>query len=94
MTQEQQSIAEDFANLIEAEYELCVREIRRTKKALHCPSTAELNDEDIVRVNFANSEIESLRRYWSLRLVNLIEFIERKNYKLGEELGRKYLYSE
>lgn len=89
MTAEQQSIAEDFKNLVEIEYALCVREIRRTNKAIVNVTVAQLDEQR--KLDCANREIDAIQKYWQGRLGNLIKFIETKSITLNKELARKYL---
>jgi hypothetical protein len=90
MTTEQQGMAEDFLKMIENEYALCVREIKRANGAI-VDSVRELDDEESRKVDLTNREIDSINKYWQVRLGHLIEFIETKNPKKNEELARKYL---
>ncbi|NEO33207.1 MAG: hypothetical protein F6K36_22835 [Symploca sp. SIO3C6] len=87
MNVEQLQIAEDFTNMIETEYQLCVREIIRTGQAI---TKASETEADEYRNNLANREIDSLHSYWQRRLYCLIELLETKDRKLSEELKRKY----
>jgi tmRNA-binding protein len=87
MTQEQQSITEDFLNMIETEYALCVQEIKRANGAI----VDSENDEENRKLDLTNREIDSISKYWQIRLGHLIEFIETKSHKKNEELARKYL---
>ena len=92
MAPEQQCIAEEFQNAIEAEYALCVSEIKKINQAIaNNPATesADLHGRDC-----ANREIDSIQKYWQRRLGQLIEFIETKDIKLNQQLAEKYLSSE
>lgn len=89
MTAEQQSIAEDFKNVLEAEYALCAREIRRTNKAIVDITVAQLDEQH--KLDCANREIDAIQKYWQNRLGNLIKLIDTKSIKLNEELAMKYL---
>ncbi len=89
MTQEQQGIAEDFQNAIESEYALCVREIRKINQAIANNGVHENNKWS--GTDCANLEIDSIQKYWYNRLNCLINFIATKDYKLNENLARKYL---
>ncbi len=89
MTQEQQGIAEDFQKLIEDEYALCVREIKKINQAIAnnpSPKTGSWNG-----IDSANSEIHSIKSYWEQRLDSLIDFITKKDYNLNQRLAMKYL---
>jgi hypothetical protein len=92
MTQEQQTIAEEFQSAIETEYALCVREFRKINQAIANNPTTE--SADLHGIDCANREIDSIQKYWQRRLGQLIEFIETKDRKLNQQLAGKYLISE
>ncbi len=89
MTQEQQSIAEEFQNAIESEYALCVREIQRINQAIAnnpSPQTGSWHGVDC-----ANLQIHSIKDYWEQRLDSLIDFIANKDSALNQQIAMKYL---
>ncbi len=89
MTPEQESIAEEFQNIIESEYALCVREIKRINQAIAnnpSPQTGSWHGVDC-----ANLQIYSIKDYWEQRLDSLIDFIAKKDYALNQQLAMKYL---
>jgi hypothetical protein len=97
MTQEQLTITNEFQDLIETEYALCVSEIRKINQAIAnatarqnthnpLPKSVGWSDKDC-----ANQSFHSLHKYWQGRLDCLINFIAEKDYKLSEELAKKYL---
>lgn len=94
MTPEQQTIAEDFTSMVETEYALCVKEIKRANSTIVLSAPTELGEEDNKNLDFANREIDYICKYWQLRLGNLVEFIETKNHHLNKELAKKYLKHE
>ncbi len=94
MNQKQQNFAKDFIDMIEPEYELCVREIRKASKAITVSSTEYLSDEEYRKVDLANREIDSIQMYWQNRLECLISFIETKSIKLNKEIAKNYLANE
>ncbi len=87
MTQLQQTIADDFLSMVEPEYALCVGEIRKINDAI-------ATDIGSDRLDFANREIDSISKYWQLRLGTLIEFIEQKDITINKELAQKYLQQD
>ena len=90
MTQKQQSIADDFLSMVESEYALCVSKIREADGAI-------ATDTETVVSNcaeLANRDIDSISKYWQMRLGVLIEFIEQKNVKINKELAQKYLHQD
>jgi len=90
MTQKQQSIADDFLSMVESEYALCVSKIREADGAIATNENMVRSD----RTEFANRDIDSISKYWQLRLGVLIEFIEQKNVKINKELAQKYLHQD
>lgn len=89
MSQEQLVVAQEFQDRIEIEYALCVSEIRKINQAITNNSSSESSswsDKDC-----ANQSFHSLHKYWQGRLDCLINFIAEKDYKLSEELAKKYL---
>ncbi|MDF5722164.1 MAG: hypothetical protein PUP91_17090 [Rhizonema sp. PD37] len=94
MNQSQQSIAEEFLNMVETEYALCAKEIKRTRAAIILEDSADLNPESLRQLDFANGEIDAISSYWQHRLGDLIAFLETKDYRLNQELAQKYLKHE
>jgi hypothetical protein len=93
MNQEQRTVAEDFTNMIETEYAFCVQEMRKANNAIVMDVPTGLTKEDDRRLDYANREIDSINKYWQIRLGHLIEFIETQNPKFNKELAIKYLSS-
>jgi len=93
MNQEQRTVAEDFTDMIETEYALCVQEMRKANNAIVMDVPTGLTKEDNRRLDYANREIDSINKYWQIRLGHLIEFIETQNPKFNKELAIKYLSS-
>jgi len=89
MTPVQQYIAEEFQNAIEAEYALCVTEIRKINQSIANNGVHEKNTWS--STDCANLEIHSIKDYWEARLDCLIDFIAKKDYHLNERLAIKYL---
>ena len=89
MTPEQLIITEEFQNLIETEYALCAREIERIEKSYVWRSNRESIEE--AEVDCANLQLTSVQNYWQKRLDCIIDFVEKKDFKLGRELAVKYL---
>lgn len=85
MNIEQLKIAEEFTNMIETEYQLCVKEIIRTGQAI--------TKADEYSNNIANREMDSLQVYWKRRLFSLLALLETRDIKLSEELKTRYLSS-
>jgi hypothetical protein len=83
MSVEQQALALEFEEMVEGEFALCVEQIEKTYTASTLSST-----------DFANREIDSICRYWQLRLANLMKFLDMKNVKLKEDLVKKYLKND
>ncbi len=92
MTQIQQGIADDFLSMVEAEYVLCVSKIRQINDAIAKNLVSDGFADLTVRSDFANREIDSISKYWQLRLGTLIEFIEQKDTRINKELAQKYLH--
>lgn len=90
MTSEQQNIADDFVKMIEEEYALCVREMKKANKAAMSSKTLDNSDEEL-SINYACLEIDAIREYWFNRLNSLINIIECRNPLLSSELRNKYL---
>jgi FtsZ-binding cell division protein ZapB len=89
MTQEQQSLADEFQKGIELEYALCVREIKKNNQAIaNNPSPQR---DSLHGVDCANLQIHSIKDYWEQRLNSLIDFIAKKDSALNQELAMKYL---
>ena len=84
MNPEQTEIAEGFEKTIEAEFELCLQELRKTKAAI---GPTEAGDY----VDGANREIDSIQRYWNRRLFVLLEWVINQDYPFSEELTQRYL---
>lgn len=93
MNEKQQSVVEEFTSMVETEYALCVQQIKKTNRAI-VPSASTSREENNMNLDFANREIDSISKYWQLRLGNLVEFIETKNPHLNKELAKKYLKHE
>ena len=89
MTQEQQGIAEEFQNVIEAEYALCVGKIIKISQSIANNGVHEKNKWS--GTDCANLQIHSIQKYWENRLYCFIDFIERQDYKLNEKLAMKHL---
>ena len=89
MTDEQQAIAQQFQTSVEFEYLLCVTEIKKINQAIAnnlAPNSSHWSGADC-----ANSEFHSIQKYWQSRLDCLIDFLQKKDYQLGEELANKHL---
>jgi len=89
MTEEQLTIAEQFQNSVETEYVLCVNEIKKINQAIAnnpSPTPSAWHGVDC-----ANFELHSIQKYWQNRLDCLINILREKDYKLNEELAKKYL---
>jgi hypothetical protein len=89
MTSEQQRIAEEFQNGIEAEYALCVSEIKKINQSIANNGVHEENKWS--GTDCANLQIHSIKDYWEKRLDCLINFLVKKDYKLHQKLAMKYL---
>lgn len=87
MTEKQKILVEAFEAGAEAEFALCAREMQKANQSIEW-NTTDLSEQD---QNFANSEIDALRKYWHNRLETLINLLSWRNPKLLEELSRKYL---
>lgn len=87
MTQKQKTLVEDFEAGIEAEFALCVTEMRKANQSVEW-TTTNLTEQ---HQNYANSEIDALRKYWYNRLEALINLLSWRNPKLLEELSQKYM---
>ena len=93
MTTKQQKLSTEFQNMIEAEYALCASQMKKANQ-LAMSGGHSTNKEEIVKIDYAGSEIDAIRKYWSNRLKALIETIEWRNPRLNQELARKYLSNE
>jgi len=70
-----------------------VQEMRKANNAIVMDVPTGLSKEDDKRLDYANREIDSINKYWQIRLGHLIEFIETQNPKFNKELAIKYLSS-
>lgn len=93
MATEQRNFSTAFQNMIEAEYALCASQMKKANQ-LAMSGGDSTNKEEIVKIDYAGSEIDAIRKYWSNRLKALIETIEWRNPQLNQELARKYLSNE
>ncbi|BAB77467.1 hypothetical protein ACN23B_30605 (plasmid) [Anabaena sp. FACHB-709] len=93
MTPEQLSIAHEFQKMIENEYALCAREMKKANQAA-VSKPISTNPDEKLSINYAGLEIDAIREYWFNRLVSLIQVIENRNPQLNKELANKYLNNE
>jgi hypothetical protein len=93
MTTEQQNIAEEFQQMIEAEYALCTSQMKKTNQLATSGITSTNSDEKI-SINYACLEIDAIREYWMNRLVAMMQIVEKRNPVLAKELASKYLNHE
>ncbi len=86
MTEKQKTLCENFEVGIEAEYALCLMEMQKANQSIEWGETSLSKQEQ----DYANSEIDALRKYWYNRLEALVNFISWRNPKLLEDLRKKY----
>lgn len=86
MTEKQKTLFEEFEAGIEAEFALCATEIQKANLSIEWATTSLSQQHQ----DYANSEIDALRKYWYNRLEALADLLSRKNPKLLEELSKKY----
>ncbi|NJL64761.1 MAG: hypothetical protein HC903_26805 [Methylacidiphilales bacterium] len=77
MSLEQQAIAEQFTSMVEAEYALCTSEIQCANK-LAMLSLESDDVEEKISINYACLEIDSIREYWTNRLVAMMQIVEKE----------------
>jgi hypothetical protein len=87
MTDRQKILIEDFEAGIEAEFALCVAQMRKANQSIE-GTAANFSEQE---QNYANSEIDALRNYWYNRLDALVNLLSWRNPKLLEELSQKYM---
>lgn len=87
MTDRQKTLVEDFEAGTEAEFALCLAQMRKANQSIE-ETAANLSEQDR---NYANSEIDALRNYWYNRLEALVNLLSWRNPKLLEELSQKYM---
>ena len=93
MTPEQLTIANEFEQMIETEYALCCREMKRANtEAVTRNKTANIDEERAI--DYSCSEIDAIHGYWYNRLFSIIKIIEHRNPQLSKELEQKYLHHE
>lgn len=87
MTEKQKTVVEDFETGIEAEFALCMAEIQKANQSIEWDTTSLSKQQQ----DYANSEIDALRKYWYNRLEALLNLLSWRSPKLLEELSNKYM---
>jgi hypothetical protein len=93
MTPDQQTIAEEFEKMIEAEYALCTSQMKKANKSA-MSGIESTNPDEKISINYACLEIDAIREYWFNRLVAMMQITEKRNSTLAKQLAKKYLINE